>query len=73
MNAVDSVLAAVDKQIEAEARQEDIHNMLQALANSHPNNIEVIWRLARACYNCSNSTTDPLIKEEFIVKGEMHL
>ncbi|XP_015586763.1 regulator of microtubule dynamics protein 1 [Cephus cinctus] len=69
VNEVDSMLASLDKQMEMKAPPKDVHTVLQNLANLHPNNVEVIWRLTKACYNCSSNTTDMDTKKTYILEG----
>ncbi|XP_033224980.1 regulator of microtubule dynamics protein 1-like [Belonocnema kinseyi] len=69
VNGVKSSLASLDEDRKDKALQTEIYYKLKSLASSHPNDIEIIWRLARACHDCSTNVSDPEMQKEFIFEG----
>lgn len=60
----------IDAQEKTEERiEEGTYYKLQDLTKLHPNNVDVIWRFARACYNYMNHFSDIEHKKKIISKG----
>ncbi|XP_046419606.1 regulator of microtubule dynamics protein 1-like isoform X1 [Neodiprion fabricii] len=73
-NELDRRLAETDKLIEASELRpgsecEEALSTLRNLLVKYPDNIEVIWRLARACHRCSTNATETSKKLALIVEG----
>ncbi|KAK2585789.1 hypothetical protein KPH14_010394 [Odynerus spinipes] len=70
INELEAELMEIDAQEELEEKiEEDVYHKLQDLTKLHPNNVGVIWRFARACYNCMNHTSDVEHKKKIISEG----
>lgn len=69
MNGVNLILANLDEDRKDKTLHTDVYFKLKSLANSHPNDVEIIWRLARSCHDCSNNATELETEKEFIFEG----
>lgn len=47
-----------------------IYHDLRTLADSHRDDVEVIWRFARACYEYAETITDTNLKRMIILEGK---
>lgn len=70
MNGVNLILANLDEDRKDKTLHTDVYFKLKSLANSHPNDVEIIWRLARSCHDCSNNATELETEKEFIFEGK---
>ncbi|XP_076749286.1 regulator of microtubule dynamics protein 1 [Xylocopa sonorina] len=68
LNQLDLILKEIDEELDG---QGDIKTYvkLQTLVKSHPDNVEVVWRFARASYNHAERQTDKNIKRTIILEG----
>ncbi|KOX67922.1 Regulator of microtubule dynamics protein 2 [Melipona quadrifasciata] len=68
LNQLDIILKEIDEQIN---NQFDVkaYYALQTLVKSHPDNVEVVWRFARASYHYAEAQTDNNVKRLFIFEG----
>ncbi|KAK0181262.1 hypothetical protein PV327_003558 [Microctonus hyperodae] len=62
-------LTVLDKKIENEALYEEALCDLRSLATWHSTNIEVIWRLARACFKNAQNLTDKKRQDVLLQEG----
>lgn len=70
INQLGIELMKIDAQEETEERNKDTaYYKLKELIELHPHNEDVIWRFARACYNCINNFTDIEHKNKIISEG----
>lgn len=63
-------LAALDEKIENQAFYQEVLCDLRQLAIWHDNNIEVAWRLARACFKNASDLTDQKQQEVLAQEGK---
>lgn len=49
--------------------EEDVYYKLQELTQLHPNNVDIIWRFASACYTYMNHFSDIEHKKKIISEG----
>ncbi|XP_076249727.1 regulator of microtubule dynamics protein 1 [Calliopsis andreniformis] len=68
LNQLDSLLKENDKGISEEFNVE-IYYKLQSMARSQPDNVDVIWRFAKACYDYAETIDDPDLKRTIILEG----
>lgn len=64
-------LVALDDKIECEAFHEEVLGDLRALALWHDSNVEVIWRLARACFKNASEIADKKHQEILLQEGKI--
>lgn len=70
INELEGELMKIDAQEEEEEKfEEDTYYKLKNLTKLYPNNVGVIWRFARACYNYMNSSFDIEYKKKLINEG----
>lgn len=69
VNGENSTLAGLDEDRKDKSLQTEVYSKLKSLVNSSPGDVEIVWRLARACHDCSTNATDPEIQKEFIFEG----
>ncbi|KAK0177791.1 hypothetical protein PV328_001802 [Microctonus aethiopoides] len=62
-------LAVLDKKIEKEELYEEVLCDLRSLATWHGTNVEVIWRLARACWKNAKNLTDKKRQDVLLQEG----
>ncbi|XP_048507386.1 regulator of microtubule dynamics protein 1-like isoform X1 [Athalia rosae] len=70
-NELDRQLLETDELIEGGTASsiESALSKLHILFVKYPDNLEVVWRLARACHKCSTNTTERSKKQKFIAEG----
>lgn len=69
LNQLEVILKEIDEQEKGQF-DVDIYYKLQTLVNSHQrDNVEIVWRFARACYNHAEAQTDKNVKRKFILEG----
>ncbi|CAL7944296.1 unnamed protein product [Xylocopa violacea] len=68
LNQLDLILKEIDEELDGQC---DIktYDKLQTLVKSHQDNIEVVWRFARASYDHAERQTDKNIRRMIILEG----
>lgn len=67
---MDSILANLDEDRKDKTLHTEVYFKLKSLVNSYPNDVDIVWRLARSCHDCSNNATESEIQREFIFEGD---
>ncbi|XP_053992290.1 regulator of microtubule dynamics protein 1-like [Hylaeus volcanicus] len=70
-NHLDLILKEVDEAANGDFDIET-YSKLQTLVNLHQDNVEVIWRFARACYYHAEATADKSIRRTILLEGIGH-
>lgn len=68
LNELAIILKEIDEQVNDQYNVMT-YDKLQALIRSEQDNIEVVWRFARACYNYAEAQTDKNVRRLIILKG----
>ncbi|CAK9825494.1 Regulator of microtubule dynamics protein 1 [Anthophora retusa] len=68
LNQLDIILKEIDDQVNKEFDVRT-YNKLQLLLKSHQDNIEVIWRFARASYDHAEAESDKNVRRTIILEG----
>lgn len=71
LNQLDVILKEIDEDVN-EQFDISLYNKLQTLVKSHGDNVEVVWRFARACYDHAETVHDTDIKRTVILEGIEH-
>lgn len=66
-------LTVLDKKIEKEEFYEEVLCDLRSLATWHGTNVEVIWRLARACFKNAKNLTDKKRQDVLLQEGQNYI
>ncbi|XP_071858147.1 regulator of microtubule dynamics protein 1 isoform X1 [Bombus fervidus] len=68
LNQLDIILKEIDEQLNDQFDVKTYY-ILQTLARSHPDNVEVVWRFTRASYHYAEAQIDKNIRKLVILEG----
>ncbi|KZC07339.1 PREDICTED: regulator of microtubule dynamics protein 1-like [Dufourea novaeangliae] len=71
LNQLDLILADIDKETNGDFNIQT-YNKLQTLVKSHQDDVNVIWRFARACYEYAETIDNSDRRRMIIVEGIQH-
>ncbi|XP_034190127.2 regulator of microtubule dynamics protein 1 [Osmia lignaria lignaria] len=71
LNQLDVILKEIDEDV-SEQFNINVYYKLQTLVKSHEDNVEVVWRFARACYDHAEAVNDTNIKRTLLLEGIEH-
>lgn len=65
----DAMFLEIDENFEDHTLHSALYKKLKKLYIENPNDIEIIWRFARACYYCSVPVKKSEKEKEFVYEG----